>query len=851
MMKSLRLASLVALTVLGLAVWGSLVGRRAEETPRMALEAVRSSTPIELVGARAALDTAASAPVSESRRVELETQAPLTKVAPNAAEVHGRFVFEGGAPAAGVGCVLTGWGRNSEAIQRFGHPDHWEDVAGGSRGDGHFSLRFEPPRAFQFALEAKAAGYAGPEWRWGEILPGAVVDVGEVELVQGGAIEGRIVDERGEPRLGPHWLVYARSSGLEEFEGRDETQVIAPVDPATASYRAENVMPGRVELEAHTQPARWVRHGAVQVRSGETITVDIVDATPKPSRTIRLDAHSRLAPTIRPDPEHVRAIGHDGVPRAPGNRRIDFGPFVFDDLEPGEYALTIDDPRYRPWSSSAQPGAQIQAELEGTSALALHVRDGTGATVTSFSAQLELQNASHAPTQIEIPEEAVRLSQGALIGLTAGDYRLTIQAGDGLGAADVRALAAGETRALDVVVGNESRVNGHVRYSDGEPARAIDVALLPATPSNPNLAGWPVADRVMFDRDSKTDTTDASGAFRFTIARPGQVFVGAWTPNGAEVSSEILDLAPGQTRDGLELVLPRGGFVSGRILAPPGSSCAGLRLWIGPTGKLSIAARGASDKTADELDADGRFEVGPIPPGPSTARLLLPVQFERSRLGLTRHSDPTGIVLGMLEVVDGGRSQHDFSVPEFPGRIALDVAVNGAASAGLGINLTTTAGNDPSLVTGETDVHGRFGPTLAFAGSWNLVITDADEGWRYVHTTPLLVAAARENHAQIKLQLAEASLRFLEAESGAPLANRSIWLLGPRGIDPGAFAPWFQRKTDNEGRATWKLAAGEYRFHLDPPGERLPYFPTGSAEEEHTAPAIWTEEGPLVREIRL
>ncbi len=857
-MKSRWLLVLAALALAAFGFWLWRIEPRGGANAReLDPEAPRTGPPIEL--AEEEVPEVAPAPAAtppDAQRTSVEPPAPAAAPDPKLAEIRGRFVFPDGAPVAGMAYEVHGWESNQEDVRKYGLPEHWEDPSGETDADGRVSVRFEPPRAYQFTFEAKTPGYAGAEWRWGEILAGSVVDLGEVELVAGGTIEGRILDEQGNPLLGQEWLVYARSVGLGEFDGRDETQVIADVDPSTASYRAEDVMPGRVELEAYTWPARWVEHGVVQVRSGETLTVDIVDAAPKTSRSITLEASSRLLHTICPEPANVTLTGPEGLTRTPKSSRFSFGHFVFEELQPGEYTLAIDDPRFRPWSRTVRPGAKVEAELEGTSALALRVRDGAGANVDFFSASVELRNVNFSPREIVVYEDVLHFSKGVVEGLTAGDYRITVRAGEDLGAVEVDALGLGETRAIDVLVGSQSVVSGRVRYSDGEPAAEVEVVLLPAVPRDPQkserLKEMSLADRVLFDDDAEKGTTDEHGAFRFAIARPGEYRVCAWAPNGAEVVSEVLALGPSTDREGIDLVLARGGYVTGKILAPAGASCSGLRLRIGPDESRRIhRAVSNSDR---ELTPDGRFEIGPIAPGPSTVYLLLPAQKRRTGRGMSIGGGANNFVrLGTVEVREGERIERDFEVPEFPGTVALTVLVNGEALAGVGLELSMTGGEQHFQVLGETDLHGRFGPALAFPGSWAIEAHDPDVGWRYSHSTPVLVTAASESSAEIQVQVTEATLQFLDAGSGAPLANRNISLLGPPGDEFADFLVWVRRETDAEGRATWTLASGEYRFRLDPPPEEFPFFPglEESQEKQRIAPVVWTLEGPLTGEVRL
>src|SRR5687767_3034286 len=87
--------------------------------------------------------------------------------------------------------------------------------------------------------------------------------------------------------------------------------------------------------------------------------------------------------------------------------------------------------------------------------------------------------------------------------------------------------------------------------------------------------------------------------------------------------------------------------------------------------------------------------------------------------------------------------------------------------------------------------------------------------------------------------------------SPKPLCSSS--LLAPAGDWTADFFAWQRKVTGSDGKATWQLAAGEYRFRLES-GEdgHFPFPDPEQAEEKpRVVPIVWTEEGPLVREIRL
>ena len=151
---------------------------------------------------------------------------------------------------------------------------------------------------------------------------------------------------------------------------------------------------------------------------------------------------------------------------------------------------------------------------------------------------------------------------------------------------------------------------------------------------------------------------------------------------------------------------------------------------------------------------------------------------------------------------------------------------------------------------GETDSRGEFGPTPAFPGTWIVELRHLDLGWRFTSPTPVLVSSTKESRSLIEVHVSETTLVFLDAATGAPLANTTISLLGPADGGLDADFPWARQSTDDRGRASWTLASGEYRFRRASDDEDFPPEERGG-ELPPTATVLWTEGGPLTREVRL
>jgi len=74
-----------------------------------------------------------------------------------------------------------------------------------------------------------------------------------------------------------------------------------------------------------------------------------------------------------------------------------------------------------------------------------------------------------------------------------------------------------------------------------------------------------------------------------------------------------------------------------------------------------------------------------------------------------------------------------------------------------------------------------------------------------------------------------------------------VSLLGWAATPVRSYADRATHETDADGRATWALPPGEYRFRLD---SSDPYERLVPAKEWRTA-NVWTPTGPALSEVRL
>jgi hypothetical protein len=107
----------------------------------------------------------------------------------------GRVIDGAGHPLAGVQVELRG--RRLLKQKPWQHPT--PRVTG---ADGRFALRFAPPTGHQYRLTLSATTLVDCEMGWNALPAGITKDVGDITMLHGRKLRGRVVDSRGQPRSG-------------------------------------------------------------------------------------------------------------------------------------------------------------------------------------------------------------------------------------------------------------------------------------------------------------------------------------------------------------------------------------------------------------------------------------------------------------------------------------------------------------------------------------------------------------------------------------------------------------------------------------------------------------------------
>jgi hypothetical protein len=483
------------------------VGAQAAEQPG----AIESSVVLPAgTDARSEAETVASAREETAAAIEDE----------NLATVRGRCVYADGGVAVGVQVKVHGWAGNSERALQFGVPDNWEDVSGETDAQGRFALRLDPPRAFQFTLNVSQPGFAAVNWRWFELLPRKVKDVGEVVLVPGGSVHGRILDKQGKP-VGGNRTVSGNSALEAPGDGGDTTRVRANADPLSGEFLLEGLPPGPAQITASSSLAQVRAANSALVVSRGTVEFELVYDGPDNSRRIVVTTFCREFHIFNNPAEGSIVLLGAGAERTakrvPGRSQ----DWSFEDVEPGAYTIELRDPRFLPWSeSNVRPGSQVRAYLRGNASVALNVIDEQGAPVENYRLRVDFHTSKSSPHEFELRDAKSPLPAGGVYSsLIPGAQTLRVDVdGYSTSALILDALAPNESRGLTMQLSRGTRLEGVVLdIATRKPLAGVDVALgvfVEPTPAGAN-PGDSFSVRLNSRRAALRTQSDANGRCSF------------------------------------------------------------------------------------------------------------------------------------------------------------------------------------------------------------------------------------------------------------------------------------------------------------------------------------------------
>jgi RNA polymerase sigma factor (sigma-70 family) len=806
----LAAGSVAAAALVGVATYGAWAPAHLGGVPEgTALARTTSATE-----SAAGLMVAVSPPASQHDRKPVEVVAPQEKTAKEC-RIHGRIVDIDGAPVHGARVVAHGRGSNSERVEVYGLPTHWQDPEVLTDEDGAFELRFVPPQAFQFTVKILHDGFADLGWRWSRIHEGEERNQGTVVLPKPAVIEGHVEGARGELLVGS-WRVQASLVDQKPEHEGVSTKSVA-IDPATGGFRFDDLPPGQVRIEAIHTRGDQAESRSVTTTTEEVTRVVLRFEGPDPSTTIRLTiandgltghAASQLADGA------VRAFSEDGETYLfePTVKRG--WTYMTGALPPGSYHVEVDDERFVTWSKDGvRPGDKVRVQLAGRAKLRLTLLDPEGAPVPRYRLGVRSTEPVRSSNVVEL------LSAGApppqwdtFEGLLPGAVEVTIDVeGYPEWRGEVRGLRDDAVVDLRVQLSRPRPLAGRVVHADGRPATNGTIEVTRGRVAGHGEPGMRVSSTIEVDgemrsvdvpyRDAAAELAEDGSFDLGPIGGPRAVLrvrVGDWISHDMDVALEGLELP-------LLVTLPPPGAIEGRVLFD------GER----PQGDLQVALwRDGAGRPIGvvpcDVDDTGRFVLGPVQPGAYLLFLVAVQEADPQQANAGAVAQKKGLVRRLVHVAPGAPTECELDLghPRSAGIVTVSVTFAGVpATPGTTVRLAPVERFDTlgyPLDSSTTSTDGGSARFERVAASACTVSVAGEPRWVRSRDAEVHVTAGEETQVDFDVDVVHRTLRVVDAR-GQVAANRKVGLCPPGSVN------WLRPfTTDDAGELQLAIPAGAY-----------------------------------------
>lgn len=480
----------------------------------------------------------------------------------------------------------------TDAGGRFAlEPRWWDTGRSGERWSDAPDVLLEHPD--HAVTTAPAAGFSS-----------AGLDLGDLRLVRGAWVTGRVLDEFGAPLPGVEVGTFVRAVQLPDdrvpYRGSLEMALRARTD-ASGRFRSAGLQPGSVilEIEHPGYTRRWITSldgvdtlwpergatldvGDIALDRGLALAGVIVDTQGAPvadaevvvSARDMLEAFEGFTPRdgLPWEFDAARERNDSAVGRSDAH-----GRFALRGLEPGSVALYARAEGYEfgKLAGLAAGGRDVELTLRPAAVIELELLD---ADTRAPLRDVEIEAVRHA-FQTQLPLAVVARVDGLheVIGVGPHELHLALHApGHASGVTRLRGLAAGERRHETLTLPREAVLTGRVVDELGAPLRGVnlwaarvdeDGAILLAEPPPPDDGPARVSPGDAFT------ASGADGRFRLDGLHPSALRLHVELYQSGRVMTKLdLELEPGEQRDLGDLVYPLGAqldvFVRERDGAP-------------------------------------------------------------------------------------------------------------------------------------------------------------------------------------------------------------------------------------------------------------------------------------------
>lgn len=646
--------------------------------------------------------------------------------------------------------------------------------------EGWFRVDDLPGR--ELDLEARKRGFSPRVVRRLPVPPGqGPADLGTLVLQPGAAVHGRVIDAAGRAVAGASVWVAAEEGGPPP-----KASQIAQGKPAAATDRA-----GKFEV-ADLEAGRRIHLAAG--RTGYVMAaVRGIEVPARQPVTLVLEPAARVTgevATERGEPVPGAAVSLAGRTLPAGTVGIPFRPaelsrravadaagrFLLEDVASGEAELQATAEGFQPSVPvpvTIAPGKAVDgvrlvlvpgAVLEGT----VTVRDGGPRAGARAGARVTAGPVSGASDE----DGLYRVT-----GIPPGPREVEVRHPDFNRQVRRLEIEPG-TNTADFVLEGGQRVAGRAVDEDGDPVESARVEIRLQEPWDPH---------------AYTAVSDADGSFVFPAVAAGSYDLRAGRQGYAEVETEAAVQVEARPVEGLEVVLRRGGRVTGRLL--------GLGFEELAAAEVTAEAEHGGTRTGT-VDYRGSYEVPDLAPGDWLVR--------GSVRGRSRQAE------ARVTVEPGEReTERDL---RFGGGLTL----TGSVSLGgepLPEARVSAHGLEAALVrAGTTDHQGSFRLEGLKPGRYRLSVSSPRELVTYNEVIEVL--ADREVAIDIPTaQISGTVISDATSRPSQPVPRALVYLQQLVGADSDQAASVVNVITDEEGRFLLaRVTAGRHRLLVRNPG---------------------------------
>ncbi|HZI65255.1 MAG TPA: carboxypeptidase regulatory-like domain-containing protein, partial [Thermoanaerobaculia bacterium] len=489
---------------------------------------------------------------------------------------------------------------------------------------GRFRLVGLRPRAYSIrAAKADYLPVTMPGIVAGVSTPGTVA----IALQKSASIAGRVTDEVGAPVPGARVQI-ARDTGMRALMRGGAAALLGRGGVATGpdgGFRLRGLTAQRnVTLEAAKAGYVPAKRYGVSVKTGETVkdlALVVKRGLEARGRVVESAGKPIAGAEVRVSrPESGGGGGTRVMIQMAGMSREKpdawsgaDGGFRVAGLEPGDYALVVSRDGY---AGKSVPSVTVKAEgvsewppvvLTTGAAIGGFVRNGkgeaiVGADVMSFGEGGGARQATSDP-EGRFRLEGLSPDRGVMLNVRADGY------------APLQRTVTPPSDDLSLVLKTAGTIRG--RVEDAATNRPIsDFTASVREPRGGAMGGMRI---MMGGRQPDKSFQSPDGTFELTDVAPGKWSVSASSPGYRPAEVTGVDVAEGETKEGVVLQLKKGAVVTGRVLDPrkgtgvPNASVSWSEEGGGPG--IAIFAGFGGGQNAQTTDADGRFRFDGLASG--------------------------------------------------------------------------------------------------------------------------------------------------------------------------------------------------------------------------------------------